>query len=299
MRSGQFGLHRRRSAKWAGGLTGGTISLVLPPLAVAAPGEPEDIPSAPPACGGTVPTPLSVSVEVAKLVSACGGVVDGTYAVYFTNLSDAVLDVTPVSIPIEQHIYHPTANPELVPFTWDEAEEYVQTQAEQLLTAPPGQELVPVGGAIEVESDTPVQIQVQADEKATAESRASELMVDYVVDNLKEEVPQDSVISYTTAIADCVNAGFDLWTSLNQEDSGAVPETITTAITTYQQGQELQEKLKADPATELHVAAVHAVSSGELDENLAKVADDADQDKWRGLVELIDDGGKIVEDLHP
>jgi hypothetical protein len=157
-----------------------------------------------------------------------------------------------------------------------------------------------VGGAIEVESDTPVQIQVQADEKATAESRASELMVDYVVDNLKEEVPRNSVISYTTAIADCVNAGFDLWTSLNQEDSGAVPKTITTAMTTYQQCQDLQEKLKADPASELHVAAVHAVSNGELDENLSKVAGDADQDKWPGIVDkLIDDGGKIVEDLHP
>jgi hypothetical protein len=331
MRSGKFVLCRKSAPKWGRGLTAGTISLaavllisgcgsstpspapsvspsdtttvsssLLPPLAVTAPGEPADIPSGPPACGGALPTPLNVSADVANLVSACGGIVNGAYAVYFSNLSDAVLDVTPVSVPIGQRIYPPLASPRLIPFTWDDAEEYIQTQAEQLLTAPPGEELVPVGGAIELESDTPVQIQVQADEKATAESRASELMVDYVVDNLKEEVPRDSVIGYTTAIADCVNAGYSTWTSLNQEDAEAVPDTITTAMTTYQQCQDLQEKLKADPASELHVAAVHPVDTGEVDQDLSKVADDAGQDKWPRIVsDLVEDGGRIVEDLHP
>jgi hypothetical protein len=276
---------------------------LLPPMVVAAPSNPDDVPSGPPACGGSVPTPLSVSSDVAQLVSGCGGVTaNGSYRSYlgwFTNLSTAVLDVYAISPPTYWHIYYPRADLGLVPFTWAAAETYVQTVAEQHFPAPTGADLVPIGGSILLKANTPVQIQVRADPNATAESRAGQLLIHYVVDNLKEEVPRDSIVSYTTAISNCVNAAYNQWNSLNQEDSAAIPDTISTTLANYQQCKDLQEKLKEDPASELHVAEVHPISTDELLQNLSKVGGEAEQDNWPSIVaELIHDGGRFVEEIH-
>jgi hypothetical protein len=278
-----------------------SASSLLPPLAVIAPGEPDDVPSGLPACGGGEPYRLSVSSDVAQLVSACGGVTQGgSYSAWFVNLKDAVLDVYP-SVPLTyQQIYSPKVDLGLIPFTWDDAEVYVQTVAEEKLHGPVGAYLVPVGGSILLVANTPVHIQVQIDPNATAESRAGRLLVDYVVDNLKEEVPENSVIDYTMTISECVNAAFNLWIALNQEESEAAPNTISTALTTRQQCQDLQEKLQEDPHSELHVAEVHPISTDDLSQDLSKVADDAKQDDWPSIVDhLIHDAGKIAEDLHP
>jgi hypothetical protein len=237
---------------------------------------------------------------VAQLVSGCGGLTqDESYLGYFSNLSTAVLDVYPITSLTSARIYYPQADLGISPFTWDDAEVYVQTVTEEQLRAPTGAYLVPVGGSILLEGSAPVHIQVQVDPNATAESRASQLLVDYVVDNLKEEVPDDSIIGYTTEISDCVNAAYDLWSSLNSENSDTAPDTISKALTTYQQCEDLQEKLTEDPESELHVAEAHAISTDGLHRDLSEVADHAEQDDWPSTVDdLIDDAGKVLEDLH-
>ncbi len=286
----------------SGGSSGGTVSQVLQPLlTVPAPGLPTDIPAGPPACGGQTPTPLAVESSVANLVSACGGITaDGSYLVLFSNLSAGVLDVYPGPNVINTQVVQPSTSLDLIPFTWDDAENYAQTTAVQQLTPPTGAQLLPIGGAIYVEASTPVHIQVKVDPDATAESRAEQLFIDYVVDNLKEAIPSDSVVSYTESVISCVNAGYSLWGAINQDQSDSTATTIDSALITYQACQDLQDKLKSDPASDLHIAAVAgSIDSAELDPDLSKVADAAGQGDWVSTVEgLLQDGGDFVEVLR-
>jgi hypothetical protein len=247
-----------------------------------------------------VPTRLSVSSAVAQLVSACGGLTQsGAYLGYFSNLSDAVLDVYADTLPTYRLIYYPRADPSLLPFTWENAEVYVQTTAEKQIPGPVDAYLVPVGGSIMLGANSPVHIRVQIDQNATAESRAAQLLVDYTVDNLKEEVPKDSIISYSEAITSCVNSAYMLWTSLNQENSEGASTTISNALTANEQCKDLQEKLKDDPESDLHVPEMRRISTEELDQKLSKIADHAEQDDWPAIIDdLSHDAGRVAEELH-
>ena len=201
---------------------------------------------------------------------------------------------------IDTQIVSPSISLDLIPFTWDDAEVYAQTAAVQQLTPPAGALLLPIGGAVYVEAGAPVHSGVEVDENATAESRAEQLFIDYIVDNLKEAIPSDSVVSYTESAIGCVNAGYSLWSSINEDQPDSAATTIDSALTTYQACQDLQDKLKSDPESDLHVAAVAGtIDSAELDPDLSKVADAADQDEWVDTVkDLLRDGGDFVEDLH-
>jgi hypothetical protein len=284
------------------GGSGATVPEVLVPLlTVPAPGLPTDIPVSPPSCGGTTPTSLAVASSVADLMSACGGTTaNGDYVDLFTNLSAAVLDLYPGPDVIQTRVVPPPTSLGLIPFTWDDAEIYAQTAAEQQLRPPPGAQLVPIGGAIYVTASTPVQSLVKVDPDATAESRAGQLFIDYVVDNLEKAIPSGSVVSYTESVIGCVNAGYNLWASIDQDQSDGTATTIDNALTTYQACQDLQDKLKSDPASDLHAAAATgSIDSAELDPDLSKVADAAGQDGWVSTAEgLLKDGDDIAEVFH-
>jgi hypothetical protein len=287
----------------SGGSSGGqSLSQVLEPvLTVPAPGLPPDIPGGPPACGGDTPQKGDISAAVANLVGACGGITsDGSYLGLFTNLSDAVLDVYPGSNASGASVSKPPTDLGLIPFTWDDAEIYAQTTAFSELSPPSGADLVPVGGAIYVEASTPVHVQVAVDEGATAESRAGQLVTDYVVDNLKRVIPPDSVAAYAESIASCVNAAYSLWGALNQDQAKYAAYTMFSALTAYQACRDLQDKLKSDPASDLHAAElVHPIGAAELDPDLSKVASIDGQDGWGSTVRgLLDDGGDVVLDLR-
>jgi hypothetical protein len=277
-------------------------SLFLPDLAVTSPGTPVDIPSGAPTCPANTPTPLSVSSSVTNLVSACGGYYSesATYVALFTNLSAAVLDVNPGANATNSTVDSPSTDFGLVYFTWDDAEVYAQTEAFRELTPPAGEVLVPVGGTILVTASSPISITVAADSAATAESRAADLLIDYVVDNLKEEVSGKNIFSYTESVASCVNDAYSLWGSLNQDQADDSANTISKALTSYSQCQDLQEKLKDDSASDLHAVALPtSPNPAELDPDLSRVASDADQDDWVStLGDLLEDGGKIAENLH-
>ena len=260
---------------------------------------PPDIPLNHPACTGYAHLPLPVAANISGLVSAC--INPPAYApdvMVISNLSDFVLDIRSASFSRRACAYYPVSD-NLLP-SGDDIETYAQDASVRQLAPQAGTILLPVGGHVIATQDEPVQVSVQVDQYASAASYAAQLMSGYVVDNLTEQIPEDSALSYELSIADCVNAAHSLWPGLYQQPSGDATATLRTALSTIRACQDLQKKVTSDHAEELSAAAAdHRLTAPVLDQDLARVAEAADQVGWESH---IDDVAKtaisIVEDAH-
>ena len=261
---------------------------------------PQDVPLSHPACTGYAALPLQVAPRISSLVSACvspAGYAPDEVVIY--NLSDDVLDVGSAghSEPALRP-YYPVSD-DLLP-AGDEIETYAQNAAVQWLTPPQGMILLPVGGHIVATQDAPIQLTVQMDQYASAESYAAQLMSGYIVDNLIEVLPEDSTLSYEASIADCVNGAHSLWQGLYQQPPADAAATMQTALSTVPACRKLQAKVTTDHAEEVSAAAAeNRLTTQALDEDLAKVADAADQAGWESELEkLATAAATIAEDAH-
>jgi hypothetical protein len=261
---------------------------------------PQDVPLGHPACTGYADLSLPVALNISGLVSACvspAGYAPDEMVLY--NLSDDVLDVgsaghgQPALRP-----YYPVSD-DLLP-AGDEIETYAQNAAVQSLTPPQGMILLPVGGHIVATEDEPIHLAVQMDQYASAESYAAQLMTGYVVDNLIEDLPEDSALSYEASIADCVNGAHSLWQNLYQRPSADANATMQNALSTVPACQKLQAKVTADHAEEISAAAAeNRLTDQALAEDLAKVADSAGEAGWESdLGKLAKAVATIAEDAH-
>ena len=278
----------------------GSSGPIAPPMIMTITATPPDIPLNHPACTGYADLPLPVAANLSGLVSACTN--PPAYApdvMVISNLSDFVLDIRSASSSQPAFRAYYPASDNLLP-SGDEIETYAQDASVRQLAPPAGTILLPVGGHVIATQDEPIQVSVQVDQYASATSYAAQLMSGYVVDNLTEQIPQDSALSYELSIADCVNAAHSLWQGLYQQPSGDAATTLRTALSTIPACQDLQQKVTSDHAEELSVAAAeHRLTAPVLDQDLARVAEVADQVGWESR---IDDVAKaaigIAEDAH-
>jgi hypothetical protein len=261
---------------------------------------PPDIPQSHPACTGYADLPLPVAADISGLVSACTN--PPGYApdvMVISNLSDLVLDIRSANFSQPAFRAYYPASDDLLP-SGDEIETYAQDESVRQLEQPAGTILLPVGGHVIATQDAPIQVTVQVDQYASAASYAAQLMSGYVVDNLTEQIPEDSALSYELSIAGCVNSAHSLWQGLYQQPPADATATLQTALSTIPACQDLQKKVTSDHAEELSVAAADNRLTGRaLEQDLAKVAEAADLAGWESH---IDDVAKaaisIVEDAH-
>ncbi len=278
----------------------GSSGPIAPPMIMTIAATPPDIPLNHPACTGYADLPLPVAANISGLVSACTSPpAYGPDVMVISNLSDFVLDIRSASSSQPAlRAYYP-ASDNLLP-SGEEIETYAQDASVRQLAPPAGTILLPVGGHVIATQDEPIQVSVQVDQYASAASYAAQLMSGYVVDNLTEQIPEDSALSYELSIADCVNAAHTLWQGLYQQPSGDATATLRTALSTIPACQDLQRKVTSDHAEELSAAAADGrLSTPVLDQDLAAVAEAADQVGWESH---LDDVAKaaisIVEDAH-
>lgn len=267
-------------------------------MAIAA--TPSDIPLSHPACTGYADLPLPVAAGLSGLVSACTN--PSAYApdvMVISNLSDDVLDIRSANFSQPAFRAYYPASDNLLP-SGDEIETYAQNASVQQLAPPAGTILLPVGGHVIATQDEPIQVTVQVDQYASAASYAAQLMSGYVVDNLTAQIPEDSALSYELSIASCVNAAHALWPGLYQQPSGDATATLRAALSTIPACQDLQKKVTSDHAEELSVAAAdHRLTGPALEQDLARVAEAADQAGWEShLDEVAKAAISIVEDAH-
>ena len=261
---------------------------------------PPDIPQSQPACTGYADLPLPVAADIYGLVSACTN--PPAYApdvMVISNLSDDVLDIRSANFSQPAFRAYYPASDNLLP-AGDEIETYAQNASVQQLAPPAGTILLPVGGHVIATQDEPIQVTVQVDQYASAASYAAQLMSGYVVDNLTEQIPEDSALSYELSVAGCVNAAHSLWEGLYQQPSGDATATMRTALSSIPACQDLQKKVTSDHAEELSVAAAdNRLTGPELEQDLARVAEAADQVGWESHIDEVAKAAiSIVEDAH-
>jgi hypothetical protein len=261
---------------------------------------PPDIPLSQPACTGYADLPLQVATDISQLVSAC--VNQPAYApdvMEIFNLSDDVLDIRSANASQPAlRAYYP-ASDDLLP-SGDQIETFAQDEAVRQLEPPAGTILLPVGGHVIATEDVSIHLTVQVDRYASAASYAAQLMSGYVVDNLTEQIPEDSALSYELSIAGCVNGAHSIWQGLYEQPSADATATLRTALSTIPACQELQKKLTSDHAEELSVAAAdNRLTDRALDEDLARVTEAADQVGWESRIDEVAKAAiSIAEDSH-
>jgi hypothetical protein len=268
-------------AAQSGGQSGQSVFV---PLVEAIGGTPPDVPSSAPACNSsanlaltnqnrTWPTKVSPALETT--VSVCAnyaGTNPEVMVVY--NLTDDVLDVSPANgtSPMIVPQYPSSAGP--LP-SWDDLEVYEQNVAvkAQRGNVAPGTLLIPVGGEAVVFIDgsyPPLQVNVSVDQQASRVSYGAQLATGFVTDNLLDKI---SALSYASSIASCVNAAYNLWQNLRQnDDTGA---TLVSALEGYASCKDLMDKVRENRAESL--AAEHG---DDLTPDLDKVAETADASTW-------------------
>ena len=261
---------------------------------------PPDIPLARPACRGYADVPLQVAADIAQFVSAC--VNPPAYApdvMEIFNLSDDVLDIgsANASQPALRS-YFPVSD-DVLP-SGDQIETYAQDESVRQFQPQAGTILLPVGGHVIATEDVPIHLTVQVDQYASAASYAAQLLSGYVVENLTEQIPEDSALSYELSIADCVNGAHSVWQGLYEQPSADAAATVRTALSTIPACQALQKKLTSDHAEELSVAAADDRLTGRaLDADLARVAEAADQAGWESRIDEVAKAAvSIAEDSH-
>jgi hypothetical protein len=281
--------------------SGTSTTPLAPPLVMAIAATPPDIPSSPPACGGYAGLPQLVPSSLASLVSVCvspAGYTPDEMVIY--NLSDDVLDVSSAQFGAQPVITPHYPSPDGPLPEPDDMEIYAQNAAVAHLQPGNGTTLLPVGGYVVATQATPMLLNVRVDFPASNTSYGAQLMTGYVVDNLVKALPEDSAASYEVSIAECVNAAYSLWTTLNQQPDDTATNVMYQALQTVGPCQELQQKVAADKAEEIAVAAeADRLGSDGLHSDLAKVAETAGEDDWEsGLEDVIKVAVRIAEEAH-
>ncbi len=228
---------------------------------------PADVPSAAPQCPGSASAAVSVPANLDGLISACAS--PSGDEVVVTNLSELVFDVHAASSTSPQltvRQYDPS--PELLP-----AEDRLEIEEQNAAVADwqpsAGEVFLPVGAQVVATSDQPVVLAVQWDPEVSATSLFAELLTAHVVDSL----PENSVLSYYSSLAACINDAYKLWDEFTQQNPPSTPYLMQQALQTVASCQQLQHKLSADAEAE------HAASD-DLQPDLATEAGHAGAD-WQ------------------
>lgn len=243
--------------------------------------RPPDVPLSRPACAGYANVPLHVAADISGLVSAC--INPAAYApdvMVIYNLSDDVLSIRSASASQPAlRSYYPAWAGQLP--SGAGIETYAQDESVRGLSPPGGTVLLPVGGRVIATQDVPIQLTVQVNRHASADSFAAQVLTGYVVDNLTEQIPQSSARSYELGIAGCVSRAHSLWLSLSQRPPAEAAATVQAALSTIPACQDLQKKILSDNAEELSIAAAAGrLSAHALRADLATVAGVAGQPGW-------------------
>jgi hypothetical protein len=242
---------------------------------------PPDVPLRAPSCTGYADVPLHVAAGISGLVSAC--VNPAAYApdvMVIYNLSDDVLGIRSASASQPAlRPYYPASDSQLP--SGARIETYTQDESVRGLSPRGGTVLLPVGGRVIATQDVPIQLAVQVNRHASADSYAAQVITGYVVDNLTRQIPQASALSYELGIAGCVSRAHALWHGLYERPPPDAAVTMQAALSTIPACQDLQKKVISDHAEQLSIAAAGGwLSAHALQADLARVAQAAGQPSW-------------------
>jgi hypothetical protein len=261
--------------------------------------RPPDVPLRAPSCTGYADVPLPVGAGISGLVSAC--INPAAYApdvMVIYNLSDDVLGIRSASASQPAlRPYYPASDSQLPSGT--RIETYTQDESVRGLSPRGGTVLLPVGGRVIATQDVPIQLAVQVDRQASADSYAAQVITGYVVDNLTGQIPPASALSYELGIAGCVSRAHALWHGLDERPP-ADAVTMQAALSTIPACQDLQKKVTSDHAEELSIAAAGGwLSAHALQADLARVADAAGQPSWESHLDGLPQVSVTIAEAGP
>lgn len=198
------------------------------------PATPPDVPSQAPPCTGSLDQRASVRADLQGLISACSDPQGDKMEV--TNISQFVLDITPAagtSAQLNVTSYDTSSDP--VPTAAGVLEVEAQNTVVQSWSPDnPATSLLPVGGTLmATTSYPPVQLSVNVDQDVSGYSFGAAALTSYVVSNVGTESPGD----YYQSIADCINATYQLWQELVQQQPPTVLALMNQALASSSCGE--------------------------------------------------------------